>query len=89
MLADSEIGRTAAFVRRKGDEWFVAIVNGDEERPLKINLDFLGKGSYHADAPENKAAWTRTTKTLNRKASITTNLRSNGGFVARFTRIVQ
>lgn len=91
VIGDSEIGRTAAFARRKGDVWFVGIVNGDEARPFNIKLDFLGQGAYRADllgdTLANNAAWNRTQKTLKRGDSIATDLRSNGGFVARFVKI--
>ncbi len=89
VLPDSEIGRTAAFARRKGNQWFVGVVNGDESRPFRISLDFLGKGSFKADTmtdlTDDNAGWNRTQKTVTSKDSLSFDVRSNGGFVARFT----
>ena len=91
VIGDSEIGRTAAFARRRGDVWFVGIVNGGEARPFEIKLDFLGTGRYRADLladnPTENAAWNRTVKTLKRGDAVTANLRSDGGWVARFTKV--
>ena len=91
VIGDSEIGRTAAFARRKGDVWFVGIVNGGEARPFSVKLDFLGAGTYRADllgdSPSDNSAWNRSQKTLKRGDTVATDLRSNGGFVARFTRV--
>ena len=91
VIGDSEIGRTAAFARRKGNVWFVGVINGSEARPFEIKLDFLGAGRYRADLladnPTDNAAWNRTAKTLTRADAVTANLRINGGWVARFTKI--
>ncbi|RYX85495.1 glycoside hydrolase family 97 [bacterium] len=89
VLPDSEVSRMAAFARRKGNEWFIGVINGDEDRPLRIKLDFLGKGSYRADTmadlPANNAGWNRTQKTVSSKDTLTFDMRGNGGYVARLT----
>ena len=41
VLPGSEIGGMAAFARRKGKEWFVAVMNGATPRKISIPLDFL------------------------------------------------
>ena len=91
VIGDSEIGRTAAFARRKGDTWFVGVINGNDARPFRVNLDFLGAGTYRAellgDKPGNNAAWNRINKTMTRRDWIGTELRRDGGFVARFTKV--
>jgi len=48
VLPGSEIGKVAAFARRKGDQWFISVMNGEEGRFLKIDLSFLGEGEYTA-----------------------------------------
>ena len=91
VIGDSEIGRTAAFARRKGDVWFVGVVNGGQARDFDVNLDFLGAGFYRAellgDKPDDNAAWNRIDKTMKRGEFVRAGLRENGGFVARFTPI--
>jgi len=41
VLPGSEIGQLAAFARRKGKEWFVAVMNGEAPRKVRIPLNFL------------------------------------------------
>src|SRR5262249_975713 len=48
VLPDSAIGEVAAFARRRGDTWFLAVVNGPAARSLRIPLSFLGEGEYRA-----------------------------------------
>ena len=43
-----EIGEVAAFARRHGDQWFLAILGGPEGKKLNISLSFLDSGSYRA-----------------------------------------
>ena len=46
ILPASEIGRCIAVAKRKGADWFVAVENGAEARPIEIALDFLSRGDY-------------------------------------------
>ena len=91
VVGDSEIGRTAAFARRKGNEWFVGVVNGDNARPFRVNLDFLGQGRYRADlladSSERNDAFVRTSRVVTSRDNLPFDLRRDGGFVARFTKI--
>ena len=91
VLPDSEIGRTAAFARRKGNDWFVGVVNGNEARPFRINLDFLGKGHFRADlladSSEKNDAFVRTTRVVSSRDNLLFDLRRDGGFVARFSKV--
>src|SRR5262249_43246145 len=38
VLPPSDIGDIAAFARRRGDDWYVAIVNGPDAKSVKIDL---------------------------------------------------
>ena len=91
VLRDSEIGRTAAFARRKGSDWFVGVVNGNEARPFRINLDFLGEGSFRADlladSSEKNDAFVRTSRIVSRSDTLSFDLRRDGGYVAHLTKI--
>ncbi len=86
-LPGSRIGETAAFARRRGSEWFVAVLNGPEPRTLKVDLRFLGPAVYRAllvrDDPDNAAAERIERANLTRQGSITITMRPGGGFIAR------
>src|SRR5262249_16344119 len=60
VLPGSEIGELAAFARRKGNTWFVAVMNGTQPKKIKIPLTFLKSGTYKAtvvsDDTSNPAA---------------------------------
>jgi alpha-glucosidase len=43
-VLNGEIGKFATIARRKGDDWFVGIINGGEPRTLKLPLTFLNPG---------------------------------------------
>jgi alpha-glucosidase len=45
-LPVSAIGEIAAFARRSGKRWFLAILNGPTGRSIQIDLSFLGAGGY-------------------------------------------
>jgi alpha-glucosidase len=89
VLPVSDIGETAAFARRKGDTWFLAITNGPNAKSLSVDLSFLGAGSYTSvllrDTGE-AAAVKEEHLVLSRTDLLHVNLRSGGGFVARFAR---
>ena len=91
VLPNSEIGRTAAFARRKSDVWFIGIINANDARPFRVNLDFLGAGRYRADLlsdnPDDNAAFVRTSRVVTSRDSLPFDLRREGGFVARFTKV--
>lgn len=88
-LPVSEVGEVAAFARRSGDTWFLAIMNGPTARELKIPLSFLGKGKYEAmlvrDRMEEAGAVNIEHRAFRRPDILTVELRSGGGFIARFS----
>jgi alpha-glucosidase len=89
VLPVSDIGETAAFARRKGDSWFLAITNGPNARSLSVDLSFLGTGSYTAVLLRDAGEATAVKKehlVLSRTDALYVDLRSGGGFVARFTK---
>ena len=95
VLPVSEIRQVAAFARRSGDTWFVAIANGPYARTVRMDLSaFLvreaqpqrgGDSRYHAtllrDAAE-PAALKIENLTLMANDSLSVDLHSGGGFVA-------
>jgi hypothetical protein len=44
VLPCSAIGKVAAFARRNGTAWFLAVLNGPEKRKVEIPLGFLKEG---------------------------------------------
>jgi alpha-glucosidase len=89
VLPGSAIGDVAAFARRKRDAWFIAVLNGPEARTMRIDLRFLGPGTYGGllvrDDPDNAAAERIERSALTRLGSLTINLRAGGGFIGRLT----
>ena len=99
VLPVSEIRQVAAFARRSGDTWFLAITNGPYARNVQIDLSsFLGKApqqrgerpaSFHATLLRDTgeaAALKIEHLTLAPGDSLSVDLRSGGGFVAMLKR---
>jgi alpha-glucosidase len=89
VLPGSEIGEMAAFARRRGPTWFVAVMNGPEARAVRLPLTFLGAGKYQVtavrDVGDNPAAVRLNTTTASRGDALPAELRAGGGFLARCT----
>jgi alpha-glucosidase len=89
-LPQSEIGELAAFARRSGSMWFLAIMNGATARTVKIRLAFLGRDKYQAtlarDWKDEAAAITIGNASIGRNDSLTIELRAGGGFIGRFVK---
>jgi alpha-glucosidase len=89
VLPGSAIGEVAALARRRGNDRFVAVVNGADARTLRVDLGFLGSGSYRtlaaADDAADAAALKMDAGTARRGQVWTLALRPAGGFLARLT----
>ncbi|PYV07578.1 MAG: glycoside hydrolase, partial [Acidobacteria bacterium] len=89
VLSVSAIGEVAAFARRAGNTWFVAVNNGPIARAVRVAPPVLGPGSYKSvlvrDAGEASAVKIEH-MTSRSGDSISIDLRSGGGFVARFVK---
>jgi alpha-glucosidase len=87
VLPVSEIGEIAAFARRKGDTWFLAIMNGPNAKTIHVNLSFLSDGRHPAllirDDPNNAAAEKVENTVVSRADSLSIDLRAGGGFIGR------
>lgn len=86
VLPQSRIGEIAAYARRRGDEWFIGVINGTMPRRETVALNFLGKGQYKlvelADGPERNDAFARSLRIVTSKDSVVMPLRKDGGYVA-------
>ena len=87
VLPMSGIGELAAFARRSGETWFVAVLNGPQAKTIRVDLRFLGTNPYRAtlvrDDPDNPAAERLEQSSVTRQGSLTIGLRPGGGFLGR------
>lgn len=93
-ILEGEIGRYVSIARRKGDMWFVGIINGHQERDAKIDFEFLEKNTrYQAklfkDDPEASTI-TKISKTVSEYSSeseVDYHLKETSGMVIQLTPI--
>ena len=68
----------------------IAVVNGPTARTLQVPLSFLGAGDHNVmlvrDDPNDPVAVRIENGTTRRIDTLTIDLRTGGGFIARFTR---
>jgi alpha-glucosidase len=90
VLEGSEPGKLVAMARRKGDRWFVAVMNGADATHLDLSLAFLGAGTWKAttlaDPKDRPDAYDRQQGSKTRADHVSFDLQSRGGFVAYFTK---
>lgn len=87
VLPVSGIGEIAAFARRRGDTWFLAIMNGPDAKPVDIPLTFLGTGSYQAvEVRDAGDTVDLETSAAARSRTVHVDLRPGGGYLARFSK---
>jgi len=95
VLPGSEIGEMAAFARRKGKDWFVAVMNGNAPKKIKIRLDFLKVGDSPGaagtaaakavivkDSPGNPASLKMENASFTASSTIDLDLEAGGGYLA-------
>ncbi|WP_165876108.1 glycoside hydrolase family 97 protein [Mariniflexile fucanivorans] len=88
----AEVGKIAVLARRKGNDWFVGGINGEQPTSLPIDFSFLDSGKnyklkIYTDDPEIK---TRTQvrideMKINNQSNYQAILKSNNGFVMMIT----
>jgi alpha-glucosidase len=90
VLSGSEIGTLAAFARRHGEDWFLAVLAGPTRQERIVPLSFLGDGAYQAtlvsDTKDDPACVAVKRREVTAADSLPIELASGGGFIARFTR---
>lgn len=90
-VLQGEPGEFITVARRKGEEWFVGSITGNEARTLPVALDFLPEGkNYTAEiyTDGDKSVKTRTkvkvsAYRVNRKTVLNFNLKASGGAAVR------
>jgi alpha-glucosidase len=89
VLPPSEIGELAVFARRRGNTWFLGIMNGETEKTIRLPLSFLNKRKYAAmivrDQKDDPAAVRIESSNLSHRDQLMIDMRAGGGFAARFS----
>jgi len=90
VLPDSALGELAAYARRKGNTWFLALLGGPQAMTIHVPLSFLGDGQYRSVQVHDSLADDTKVEIENtihkRSDSLTIVLRAGGGFLARFSK---
>lgn len=86
VLPESKIGECVVFARRKDNIWFLAAMNGDSDRKVKVDFSFLKKDKkyrldLYEDAKDRNDGFMRESKTVGYGDYVELLLRSKGGFV--------
>jgi alpha-glucosidase len=89
VLPPSSIGEVAVMARRKGDTWFLAVINGPEARSFDVPLSFLGEGKRRAllvrdHESQDTAVQVQRDAPAGSSDTMKLQLRPGGGFIARF-----
>lgn len=89
ILPASKPGSIAAFARRKGKDWFVGIINGNENEAVtldNVSLPFLGAKKYNcvsvADGSKPDEFQTGRSFGVSTTHPLTVKMQPGGGFVA-------
>lgn len=88
VLPGSVIGGKVGFARRKGDTWWVGVVNGRDATTWDLPLSFLNgpaQATLLADVPGKPDAFDRRETRLTPSDTIPLTLPAGGGFVARIS----
>ena len=90
VLEQSEIGEAAAFLRRSGEDWYLAVQNSaHSEQAMTFDLDFLGEGQWYADIyydnMNSAAQIQRRVEQVTKDSQLEAQIRSGGGYVVRLT----
>jgi alpha-glucosidase len=87
VLPCTEMGEVVTYARRSGNTWWIGVLNGANERDVKINIDFL-KGKTKAtlifDTMQGFAEINRVEKEISKGETITVKMAAGGGFVGKF-----
>ncbi|OQP64430.1 glycoside hydrolase [Niastella vici] len=88
VLPSSQIGELAAYARRKGNTWFVAVMNGTVPKKISITLRFLKTGTYKTtvvkDDGDNGDRVLVENRTYAPGDTIGLDLAPGGGYLAEF-----
>jgi alpha-glucosidase len=89
VLPGSEIGKLAAFARRKGNDWYVAVINGaDEAAIINLKASFIPnrkiiKATVIRDADQDKGFLVEEQVDLATRSGTKFTIKANGGLLIR------
>ncbi|MEO5715439.1 MAG: glycoside hydrolase family 97 N-terminal domain-containing protein [Luteolibacter sp.] len=83
VLQGSEVGESCAMARRKGDDWYVAIMNADKARTWSLPLAFLKPGVIYQAEIIRDGSKVIEYRTVTNGTGIEISCTAGGGFVAR------
>lgn len=86
VLPCSEIGKVAAFAKRKGNEWWIGIMNGNKPADISFTLDFLtdkASSLILSDDSNKPDALIRDEKNVEKGDIVNVQLQAGGGYVMR------
>lgn len=89
VLPCTEMGKVVAYARRKGNDWWIGVMNGDQPREISISLDFLkkkGKAALVYDDDTRLDGVKREDRNVSPQETLRMKLRPGGGFVARISK---
>jgi alpha-glucosidase len=89
VLPGSAIGTVAALARRRGETWFVAVLNGPAAGKLELRLSFLPAGKYRTLAVRDTGAASVSVEPgeASSASRYEESLLAGGGLVLRLTRL--
>ena len=88
----SKNARTSSVLRRSGDRWYLAAMNGEDGATLEASLAFLGKGKWSLRAfadkihPADLQAVVESTREVSGETRLPMALAPGGGFTAIITK---
>jgi hypothetical protein len=89
-LLDGIPGEMILLARRKGNDWYVAGLNGGTApRTVSVPLGFLGRGTYQANVisdAQTPRSFAQRTESVRRGGPLTVTMAGRGGFVARLSK---
>ena len=89
-LPSSVIGEVSAIAKRKGDRWFISVMNGETARFIKLDLSFLQDGDYSVTLIRDKKSTSAMASLVRKRQSFgaqkgvlmeSTSARNNDAFV--------
>jgi alpha-glucosidase len=87
VLEGSDIGKLAALAKRKGNEWYVAVINGTElPQQFTLRPRFLKRGRYKALVVTDGEGFVLQQKDLRATDTVRFAIPATGGLVVRFVK---
>jgi alpha-glucosidase len=86
VLSCTEMGKVVAYARRKNNTWWIGVMNGAEEKEIKIPLSFIRKSQKAIliyDSTKSKTSVDRREQQVTPGEVVKIKLAPGGGFIAK------